>query len=250
MSKNVIVVMVAELLLFLGEEDQLFGVLALVGARVCQFFHAAAARPLVAEPVAEGRRHEAEERLRDWVVKECPQADEVANLPTDRHGERLQVAGRYDAVAMGKVEGTLLDGGGYGCAVDMNARFAGEPSERPNIVVADEVMYFYAAVRQVPKGVEEGAVGLLVGVAPEVLVPEIEHVAEEVDSRGILRHGAQQRHQATLVFAGVRDGTGTEMGIRKKVNHVIYDLLIYDVRFITGTYNCHELTINFYVLTS
>ena len=250
MSENVIVVMVAELLLFLGEEDQLFGVLAFVGARVRQFFHAAAARPLVAETVAEARRHEAEEGLRDWVVKECPQANEVANLLADRRGERLQVAGRYDAVAVGKVEGALVDGGCYGRAVDKDTRFAGEPSECPNIMITNEIVHLYAAVRKVSEGGKEGAVGFFVRVAPEVLVPEIEHVAEEVDSRGILRHGAQQRHQATLVFAGVRDGTGTEMGIRKKVNHVIYDLLIYDVRFITGTYNCHELTINFYVLTS
>ena len=214
MSEDVVVVMVAELLLFLGEEDQLFGVLALVGARVCQFFHAAAASPFVAETVAKGRRHEAEEGLRDWVVKECPQANEVANLLADRRGERLQVAGRYDAVAVGKVEGAPVDGGCYGRAVDKDSRLAGKPSESPNIVIADEIVHLYAFLRQASEGVEEGAVGLFVGVAPEVLVPKVEHVAKEVDGRGILSHGAQQRHQAGLVFLRVRDSTGTEMCVR------------------------------------
>lgn len=214
MSEDVVVVMVAELLLFLCEEDQLLGVLALVGARVCQFFHTAAACPFVAETVAEGWRHEAEKRLRDRVMEECPQAYEVAYLFADRRGERLQVAGGYDAVAVCKVEGSPMDGGCYGRAMDKDSRFAGKPSESPNIVIADEIVYLYAAGRQASEGVEEGAVGLFAGVSPEVLVPEVEHITEEVDGCGILSHGAQQRHQAGLVFLRVRDSTGTEMCVR------------------------------------
>ena len=247
MSEDIIIVVVGALLLLLGEEDKFFGVLAFVGARVCQFFHTAAACPFVAEAVAEGRWYEAEERLRDRVMEERAQAYEIAYLLADRRGERLQVAGGYDAVTMCEVESTPMDSGGEGRAVDKDTRLAGKPPESPDVVVANEIVYLYAAVCQAFESGKERTVCLFARVAPEVLVPEVEHVAQQVDARGILSHGAQQCHQAGLVFVGVRYGKGTEMGVRQEVNHVIYDLRIYDVRFIIGTYNYHELTINFQI---
>ena len=219
MSEDVIIVVVAELLLLLGEEDKFLGVLAFVGARVRHFFHTAAACPFVAKAVAEGRGNEAEERLRDWVMEEGAQAYEVAYLLADGRGERLQVAGGYDAIAVCEVERFAMDNGGEGRAVDDDSRLACQPPESPYIVVADEIVHLYAAVCQALEGSEERTVCLFARVAPEILVPEVEHVAQQVDARGVLSHSAQQCHQAGLVFVGVRYGKGTEMGVRQEINH-------------------------------
>ncbi len=120
-----------------------------------------------------------------------------------------------DSVAMGDEEFFAVKLGGYYAVDHLDAQFAGEIVENPYVVVPYEPSDFYAGVSQLGKAAEE--TGKAAGHHVAVLKPEVEHVADEVDSFGIFGHVAQAAHDAPLGLVGGGKVCSAEMQVAEKV---------------------------------
>ena len=74
MSKDVVIVVIGLLHLF-GEENEFFLIFPFVRQRVSEFFQSAMFRPIVAQGIAQERRHAAVHKSRNRVVEECAQTN-------------------------------------------------------------------------------------------------------------------------------------------------------------------------------
>ena len=80
-----------------------------------------------------------------------------------------------------------------------DARLLGEPTERPNVVVANKEVYVNTLVCDLFERLQERTVLLLALIAPEVLAPEVKYISKQVDGGSILSHALQHVNQGLLM---------------------------------------------------
>ena len=69
----------------------------------------------------------------------------------------------------------------------------------PDVVIAREVVHLYAHIGELGNLSEEPSIALRHHVA--VFVPEVEHVAEQVDGSGFRLDAVEESHQSALLHA-------------------------------------------------
>ena len=106
--------------------------------------------------------------------------------------------------------------------MDNHTRMALEPTVGPDIVIADEEMYGNLGC-DIAKGSDYGFErSKMALVGPEILHPEIKHIAQEVDGLGIALHPPQEGDEPLLVLLGVFDHERTKMDIADEVYHGLW----------------------------
>ena len=217
---------------FVCPQDEFFAVVALVWTRMTEFLEPASAGPFVAEGVTEGGRKQPEEELRNGMMEEGAQAHETPYALLHISGEQVHVAGRNKSVPVCETHAPALKNDRPGTRMDCDSRIAGEVTKSPDVVVAREVTDGYPLVGELSERAQERLVlpfaaremPVAVSVLPvvpleEVLVPEVEHVAEEDYLFGVLRHLIKQTDKPLLVLLRVGDYARTEMGVTQKIYH-------------------------------
>lgn len=143
--------------------------------------------------------------------------------------------GIAESVAMGKVEHLIiyLQRGGL-MVEDYSALFL-KIAVHPDVVVAAEVVDFDAQIGEFADLTEEACVALWHGIAP--LVPEIEHIAEEVDCLGVMLDGVEEAHKAAFLHTGMIDSPRPEVGVGEEIDffHLI------KTEFYAGLFGHHGL---------
>ena len=74
---------------------------------------------------------------------------------------------------MSEKEAFAIEEYALGFTMDKHARFLGQPSKSPNIVIADKEMHGYAFAGDFSERLQERAVLLFALVAPEILAPKV-----------------------------------------------------------------------------
>lgn len=205
MTEDVVIEMLG-LFVGFGEADLLFVVFALVEIRRLFVLETRGMRPRVAKAIAERGRDEAEKELRQRVMEEGFDKEEltVARAQSVTMSEEATLAVERD------IERLFMDN---------HARLACEPAERPDVVVADEEMD--RAVRgEVAKRFEHSikAAGFA-GAAIEELTPKIEDIAQEKDRLSVLTHPAKTGDEPLLVRVGIGNGARAEMCVAEEIDH-------------------------------
>ena len=124
--------------------------------------------------------------------------------------------GVAQAVAVGQVELLAADFGGQRLAVQDDATLPFQVVAAPDVVVADEEVHFHPEVRQLGHLAQEARVAL--GHDGLELVPEVEHVAQQVDGRSLVLDAVQEADQAAFLCPSVGDGEGAQMGVGEEVD--------------------------------
>ena len=86
----------------------------------------------------------------------------------------------------------------------------------PDVMVAREKMHLHPAVGQLGELAQKA--GISFGHDSLELIPEVKHVAQQIDRCGVVLNLVQEVHQPALLRAAVRDGTRTEVRIRKEID--------------------------------
>lgn len=175
----------------------------LVFAHVVGFFsidslHATVLGPVQSESHAPSRMKTGEEAAQKAAVENGTEAGE---LP-------IAIA---KSVAVGQIKRASHDFRGEGGCVDRYAAFFMQIVIDPQVVVAGKEVDFDALVGQFRELAEEAGVAL--GNYGAELIPEVEHVAQQIDAACIVADVFKEVHEPTFLRATVRNGQGAEMGI-------------------------------------
>ena len=114
---------------------------------------------------------------------------------------RIRVA---QSVAVCQVELLAVDFGSQRLTVQDDAAFLLEVIAAPDVVVADEEVHFHAEVRQLGQFAQEARVAF--GHDGLEFVPEVEHVAQQVDGRSLVLDAVQEADQPAFLRPSVGDG--------------------------------------------
>lgn len=195
---------------------QFFVLLALVWTRAADFFESASSCPLIAEGIAQGWRQQAEEELWYRVVKKSAQPHETAYLDLQFSRQALHEVARHDAIAVCHEDAFAVKGERFGLPVHANAGVAGKVAKGPDVVIANEEMYFYSPVSQCSECLHERQIELFrarhvpcsVGMKPpmgfeQIFVPKVKNVTQQEDVRGIRAHLSQQPAETVHMPFGV-----------------------------------------------
>ena len=168
-------------------EYQMLAVLTHVGRLLAVYaLQARVLCPTLSELHAPPRVYEVEQALTGAVVEHPPQELE---LPV----------GIAETVAVCEVEHVAIDVGGERLPVEDDAAFLLEVAVGPDVVIAREVVHLYAHIGELGNLSEEPSIALRHHVA--VFVPEVEHVAEQVDGSGFRLDAVEESHQSALLHA-------------------------------------------------
>ena len=176
----------------LGVEHEVLAVLA----HVCGLFRAGVLQATVARPCqtelhGPTRMDGREETLADAVVE-------------DGTYEAEFTVGIAQSVAVGEEERASVDFGGQRLPVDDDTTLLLEIAVCPDVVVAGKEMDFDTHVCQFGQFAEE--TGVATGHDITVFVPEVKHVAKEIDGGGLVLDAVEETDQTAFVHARMVDG--------------------------------------------
>ena len=110
------------------------------------------------------------------------------------------------SIAMCQVELLAIDFTSHRLAVDDDSTFLFQIVTTPNVVIANEEMYFHAQVGEFGNLAEETCVTLRHYQLE--LIPEIKHIAQQIDSTRLVLDAVKEVHQSaflrTAMFYGTR----------------------------------------------
>ena len=110
---------------------------------------------------------------------------------------------------MGKVELFSVDFRGEGFAVNDYPALPGKVIPAPDIMVAGEEVYFHAHIRQFGQLAEKA--GVAFGHDRAELVPEVEHVAQQIYGGCFVFDTVEKVHQPSFLCTSVLDGPRTQV---------------------------------------
>ena len=123
--------------------------------------------------------------------------------------------GGAEAVTMGQIEHLAVDFRDGVARVQHHAAFFRQVVLHPQIVVPCEIMHLDAQIRQFAELSQEAGVALRHDGL--VFVPEVEHVAQQIDGGGLVLDTVQEIHQPAFLHAAVRDGQTAQVGVGQKI---------------------------------
>lgn len=129
----------------------------------------------------------------------------LAYLTVEEGTEELEfLVGITQSVAMGKQEYLAIDLGGERLLVQDNATLLLQVVEGPDVVIACEVVYLNAHIRQFRQFAEETGISTRHDILE--LIPEVEHVAKEIYGGSLVLDAVEKPDQPALMHAAVVDG--------------------------------------------
>lgn len=178
---------------FFGVEHQILLVLThVVGFPAIDAFQSAMLGPVQSKFYAPARMYGGEERLQGPAVEH---GTEEFELP-------VRVA---QAVAVRQVELLAVYFRGEWFAVDDDAALRSQVVAAPDVMVADEEMYFHAQVRQLGQFAQE--TGITSGYDCLELIPEVEHVSQQVDGGSFVLDAVEEIDKTPLLSPPMFDGS-------------------------------------------
>ena len=172
-----------------GEQHEVLPALSHIGRFLAAFaLHAAVPGPLQAEPYAPTGVKGREKVLTQTAVEHGANHLEL----------RVGVA---ETVAVGKEEHLSVDFGGERLLVQHYSALALQIVVSPNVVVAREVVHLNPHVGKLRQFAEKARIALRHHVF--VLIPEVEHVAQQIDCRSLVLYAVEKAHQPALLHAPV-----------------------------------------------
>ena len=130
--------------------------------------------------------HEVQQTLADTVVEHPFQELKLA-------------VGIAQTIAMCQIEHASIDVGRQGLAMQDDATLLLQIAISPNIVVTSEIVHFHPIVGQFRDFSKETRVAFRHNML--VLVPEVEHIAQQVDSGSLFLDTVKESHKAALLHA-------------------------------------------------
>ena len=128
----------------------------------------------------------------------------LACAVVEHPAQELEVGmGVAQAVAVGQIEDLTVQLGCQRLAVHDEAALLLEVAVGPYIMVAGEEMHLDAHVGKLRQLTEETRVAL--GHDVLVFVPEVKHIAEQIDRLGFLLDAVEEAHEPALLHAPVGD---------------------------------------------
>ena len=203
MSIDVVVDVGVGLHVFFRVTDEVLALFTQIGGLTSiGMFDARMFGPVESQLHAPPRMHEVEHPLAGFVVEHLAQELEL----------RIGIA---ESVAVGKIEHAVVDLDGAGLAVQDDAAFLLQIAVGPQVVVAREIVHFDPVVGKFGELSEETRESL--GNDISVFVPEIEHVAEQIDGCGFVLDAIEEAHEASFLHSLVGDGKRTEMCVGEEI---------------------------------
>ena len=144
--------------------------------------------------------------------RESPLAKAVVEYPAD---ELERLVGVAQAVTMSHEEYLAVDLCSQRLVVQDDAALFFQILLGPDVVVAGEVMYLDAHIGQLRQFAEEA--GVAFGHHVTVFIPEVEHVAEQIDGGRLLLNTVEEAHQPALLHPAVFNSPRTEVSITEKI---------------------------------
>ena len=133
---------------------------------------------------------------------------------TAYHLERL--VGVAQSVAVGQIEDLAIELDGLRLLVQDDATFLCQIVIGPDVVVACEVVHLDAHVCQL--GYLSKETGEAFGHHIFIFVPEVKHIAQQIDSCCLLLDRVKEAHQSSLLHASVLNGPRAKVGIGKEID--------------------------------
>ena len=206
-----IVYVLVPLQILLGVAHQKLPVLAHVGCLLAiGALETAMLGPGESESHAPAGMDEVEETLARAVMEHAAQ-------------EPVFGVGVTQPVAVGEVKHLVVDFGSERCLVDDEPALFFQIAVGPDVVVAGKEVYLHAHVCQFGELAEEPCIAFWHHVA--VLVPEVEHVAQQIDGGRLGLDAVEKPHQSPLLGAPVRNGPRAEVCVGEEI-YVLHRLLI------------------------
>ncbi len=97
-----------------------------------------------------------------------------------------------------------VDFGGLGLLMQNDATLLSQIAIGPDVVVAREIVYLDPHVGEFGELAKEA--GVAAGHYIFILIPEVEHVAQQVDGGSLLLDAVKESDQTALLHTLVRDG--------------------------------------------
>jgi hypothetical protein len=111
-------------------------------------------------------------------MKYFAQQDKTADLLLHLFRQVLHIMAGHQPIAMRQIQCLSSHGQTRWATMHFHARLLGQPSKRPNIVIANKEVYLYAFVGDALEGIQEGAVLFFASVAPKILTPKIKDISQ------------------------------------------------------------------------
>jgi len=191
------------LYILLCVEHQMLPVLAHIGRLFPTWpFQARVLGPVQSEPHAPSGMQGGEQHLTDLVVEDA--LDELEVLVRVAH-----------AVAMRQIEDFPVYLGCLRLLVQHHATLFGQIGIGPDVVVAREVVHLDPHIGQFGDFAQEARKALRYHVA--IFIPEVEHVAQQIDGSRLRLDGIEKTHQTAFLHAAMRNSQRTEVSVAKEI---------------------------------
>ena len=208
----------------LGVSHQCFFVFTLIGRFLAVgTFHAAMLGPCQSEPYPPAWMQRTEPALAERVVEYASNGVEFG----------IVVA---ESIAMSHVEYLAVDFHGRGLVVNNYPTFFFKVAIHPDVVVAREEMHLHAHVGEFRQFAEKPGIAFRHYIL--VFIPEVEHVAQQIDGGSLVLDVVEKAHQASLLHPAMWDGQRAKMRIRKYINVFLHRLIQIPVLFLPPRSTC------------
>ena len=129
----------------------------------------------------------------------------------DRANDLERLAGVAQAVAMCQIEYLSIELYGLWLLVEDDTTLALQIFVGPDVVVACEIVHLDTHIGQLGYLAKETGEALRHHIA--VLVPEVEHIAQQIDGSRLVLDTVEETHQSALLHALMRNGEGAKVGV-------------------------------------
>ena len=134
----------------------------------------------------------------------------------DRANDLERLAGVAQAVAMCQIEYLSVELYGLWLLVEYDTTLALQVVIGPDVVVACEIVHLDTHISQLGNLTEETGEALRHHIA--VFVPEVEHIAQQIDGSCLVLDTIEEPYQPTFLHTLVVNGPRTEVSIRQKID--------------------------------
>ena len=125
------------------------------------------------------------------------------------------LVGITKTVAMGKHEYLAINLGSERLLMQYHTTLLLQVIVCPNIVITSKIVYLYSHIRKLRQLAQETGISTRHYILE--LIPEVEHVAKQIDGGSLVLYAVEKPNQPALVHAAVVNGKRAQMGIRKEI---------------------------------
>ena len=120
------------------------------------------------------------------------------------------------AITMCQVEFLAIDFASHRFAMNHNPTFLFQIIATPNVMISDKEMHLYTHIGQFGNLPEE--TGISFGNHQLEFIPEVEHIAQQIDGTRLMFDTIKEIHQTTLLCTAMFNSTRSQMRIGKEID--------------------------------